>query len=115
MWCWYSSGTQWLKTRDGRERLNSPGDHVRTEIRQALESDVTVIPILVERALMPSPGDLPEDIRGLTQMNAVEIHDRSWQNDLRLLIEAQACRERGDAPGTRTGNPPFPRGSRDGG
>jgi hypothetical protein len=96
-------GDEWLRTRDGRQRLHDADDHVRTEIRQALDADVKILPILVERALMPRVAELPEDICRLAQMNAVEIHDRSWQQDLKRVIEALS--PRAERPPPRNGDP----------
>ena len=45
--------------------LDSDADFVRTEIRAALKRNVKVIPVLVEDAEVPSPEDLPDDLKRL--------------------------------------------------
>src|SRR6185369_8101255 len=65
-------GKDWLSSTGRTGRLNNPNDFVRLEIGTALSRDVRVIPVLVERASMPKPEDLPEDLVKLTRRNAVE-------------------------------------------
>ena len=81
-------GDEWLRSRSGQQRLHEEDDHVRTEIRWALERKVDIYPVLVERATMPKKSELPEDICKLAHMHAVEIFDHSWQADLERLVEA---------------------------
>src|SRR4051812_48901491 len=64
-------GDRWLDARppDGRRRLDQDGDYVRHEIAAALaRRDVTVVPVLVEGATMPTPSELPPDIAGLAKI-----------------------------------------------
>jgi hypothetical protein len=81
-------GDDWLALRDDREgrRLDDPSDFVRSEIRAALQRGLVVIPVLVERASMPRHRDLPEDIRRLSQLNALELSDSRWDYDVGLLV-----------------------------
>jgi hypothetical protein len=81
-------GDEWLRSRNDRQRLHDEDDHVRTEIRWALERKVDIYPVLVERASMPKRSELPEDICKLAHMHAVEIFDHSWREDLGRLVEA---------------------------
>jgi hypothetical protein len=82
-------GDEWLNVQDqqGRRRLDDPTDFVRSEIRSALQRGLTVIPILVERASMPSVGDLPEDIKRLSHINALELSDSRWDYDVGRLVD----------------------------
>ncbi len=83
-------GPEWAKTAPGeaQPRLADPEDFVRLEVGTALgRSDVTVIPLLVERASMPEPEDLPENLRPLTRRNALELNDLRWHDDTRRLME----------------------------
>ena len=60
-------GRRWLTAAEGpRRRLDNPQDPVRLEIGTALKRGIRVIPVLAEGALMPQPGQLPEDLRPLT-------------------------------------------------
>ena len=80
-------GNQWLDVRDagGKRRLDNPQDYVRLEIQTALGKDITVIPILLQGAQMPSGGDLPEFLRDLAMRNAVRLNDDHWHSDCNLL------------------------------
>jgi hypothetical protein len=54
-------GSNWLTSKDdhGDRRLDSPEDFVRMEIATALKREISVIPVLVDGALMPRATDLP--------------------------------------------------------
>lgn len=78
-------GKHWLIDDTGRRRLEEPEDFVRLEITTALKRNVRVIPVLVSGAAMPSPEDLPEDLRPLTRRNALQITDQDWDHSVELL------------------------------
>ena len=77
-------GRNWLSA--SATRLENPNDFVRLEIATALRREIRVIPVLVQRAEMPNPQDLPEDLVKLTRRNAIELSDSRWQNDVDQLI-----------------------------
>src|ERR1041385_6895228 len=80
-------GRNWLSGTSGTTgRLDNPNDFVRVEIATALRRDIRVIPVLVQRAAMPKPQDLPEDLARLTRRNAVELGDNRWHTDVDELI-----------------------------
>lgn len=83
-------GDDWLscKGRDGRRRLDDPDDFVRLEIAAALQRQTMVIPVLVERASMPGPEDLPASLAPLARYHALEISDQRWRYDVDQLIRA---------------------------
>lgn len=78
-------GRTWLSP-NGSGRLDNPNDFVRLEIATALRRDIRVIPVLVQRASMPKPEDLPDDLDSLTRRNAVELTDLRWPSDVEQLI-----------------------------
>jgi hypothetical protein len=80
-------GREWLNAADAsrRRRLDRSDDFVRTEIAKALASRVRVIPALVGDAVMPEAKDLPEDLRGLTRRQALEISDTRFHHVDRLI------------------------------
>ena len=78
-------GRTWLSP-NGSGRLDNPNDFVRLEIATALRRDIRVIPVLVQRASMPKPEDLPDDLDSLTRRNAVELTDLRWPTDVEQLI-----------------------------
>jgi hypothetical protein len=64
-------GTRWLTiTKDGRRRLDDPGDFVRLEIETALSRSVLVIPILLDGVEMPPRQELPASLAKLAGLQA---------------------------------------------
>lgn len=85
-------GPQWIDARDaqGRRRLDSPFDWIRTEIAEALRRGIRVIPMLVEGAALPAEESLPVDLRALVRRQALELSDSRWRGDLLRLVEVLA-------------------------
>ena len=75
-------------------RLFEPTDWVRTEIEAAFARDKQVVPVLVGGAEMPSATELPKGIRRLVKLQAAEVSDRDWDDD----VDALADRLRALAP-----------------
>jgi TIR domain-containing protein len=82
-------GDDWLDATDaaGRRRLDSPNDFVRVEIAAALTRKVGVLPVLIERADMPSPERLPADLQKLTRIQCIEVRDTHWNADINVLVD----------------------------
>jgi DNA polymerase len=82
-------GPQWVHITDseGQRRLDQWNDFVRIEIASALKQNKVVIPILVGRAAMPSPDELPDDIKSLSRRNAVELSHQRFAYDVEKLIQ----------------------------
>lgn len=83
-------GDTWLTetSTDGVARLLESDDHVRNEIEMALtDPDVTVIPVLVEGARMPNADALPEAIRALARLQAIELSESRWDYDIHALMQ----------------------------
>ena len=79
-------GPSWLAPgADGDRRIDRPNDFLRLEIESALRNDLQVIPVLVDGAVMPSSRDLPATLAKLARVNAIELHDRRWSDDVNLL------------------------------
>jgi hypothetical protein len=83
-------GNNWLTSKDdhGDRRLDNPDDFVRMEIGAALKREISVIPVLVDAALMPRATDLPEDLKSLVRRNALRITDTSFDGDCQRLAAA---------------------------
>jgi hypothetical protein len=81
-------GRDWLNRRSEEHLLDDPTDFVRLETDTALRSGMPVIPILVERAPMPEPEELPESLRPLTRRNALELENQRWEYDVSRLVRA---------------------------
>lgn len=81
-------GDEWWQTRDGRQKMLSPDDPVRLELKIGLDrSDMKVIPVLLEGASMPSGSDLPDVVRDLCEYGAHAIHDKTYDRDLNALLD----------------------------
>ena len=83
-------GKDWINAKDatGRPRLEDPSDFVRLETASALKRDIPVIPVLVHRAAMPHPEQLPADLADLAYRNAVELTHARWNSDVEVLVKA---------------------------
>ena len=57
-----------------------------------------MIPVLVGGAIMPRAEDLPEDLAGLSRIEALSIEDTHFHQDIAQLIEAVAVRPSGRFP-----------------
>lgn len=85
-------GPMWLQAADaqGRPRLQGPDDVHRREIETALaQSDVVVLPVLVDGAAMPAVTQLPASIRALCGQQAYEISDTASRrkSDTEALLQ----------------------------
>jgi hypothetical protein len=81
-------GRRWLAAGDDRaaNRLNDPEDFVRLEIDRALHRGIRVIPVLVGGAEIPDPSQLPASVSALASIQALEIDDGRFHQDVDLLI-----------------------------
>jgi TIR domain-containing protein len=80
-------GKSWLSPR-----LADPRDFVRAEIAAGLRGGPhgkpRVIPVLVGGASMPRAEDLPEDLAGLSRIEALSIEDTHFHQDIAQLVDA---------------------------
>lgn len=78
----------WAVDSNDRKRIAETNDYVRLEIVSALDHGVTVIPVLVLGAEMPTPDQLPADVRPIANRQAVTVsHERSNTDVLPLERE----------------------------
>ncbi|MGZ8211470.1 MAG: TIR domain-containing protein [Burkholderiales bacterium] len=82
-------GEEWLTAANsaGKRRLDDPNDFVRLEIASALKRDIPVIPVLVQGAPMPTPEQLPEEIRDFAYRNGFELSHTRWESDVQEMIK----------------------------
>ena len=81
-------GDRWATITDsaGNRRLDGPNDPVRAEVATALKcKGKKTIPVLIEGSRMPAPSELPEDVRGLTDLNGHVLSDARWRDDYAKL------------------------------
>jgi len=81
-------GPEWLGVgADGNRRIDRDGDLVRLEVRQMLERDIPVIPVLVGNMAIPNETDLPDDLRSLVYRNAARLRpDPDFETDVERLV-----------------------------
>ena len=100
-------GPAWATITDahGQERLKQPNDLVRREVAASLAPPKQmVIPVLVQEAKMPEASDLPEDLQGITGLNAQVMSDADWDRSLaQLLGRLQALSAENETGGTLEG------------
>jgi TIR domain len=95
-------GKRWLLSSvgKGKRRLENPEDFVRVEIATALKRKIRVIPVLVDGASMPRPSDLPDDLKLLARLNALEVSHNRFNADFgRLVTAIERVLERAEAEG----------------
>jgi predicted ATPase/class 3 adenylate cyclase len=81
-------GRLWLEPGlDGTRRLDDPKDYVGFEIAHALATGKRTIPVLLDGARFPSPGELPDRVAGLAKLQAFTVSDRHWSLDVDLLVQ----------------------------
>jgi len=80
-------GPKWTDITDarGNRRLDDPNDFVRLEIATALRRNIRVVPVLVGGAMLPSAGELPDDLEGLLRRQAHEVTDTRFHTDVERL------------------------------
>ena len=66
-------GPRWVGRSARENRLANVADPVRVEIETALRSGKPLIPVLVSRAVMPSPEQVPESLRDFVYRHAMEV------------------------------------------
>ncbi len=70
----------------GRFRLHEDGDYVRMEVELALQRSITVIPVLIRNALMPSHDELPASIALFARRQLFELSEERWHADAARLV-----------------------------
>ena len=96
-------GPQWASIADdeGKPRLHEPEDFLVLEIGTALKRGITLIPVLVGGARMPTESDLPGQLAPLARQQALSVRHERFRDDTNHLITA-IRRATGAAKGKRT-------------
>lgn len=83
-------GPSWAaQGADGRRRLDDPNDFIALEVASALKLGRPVVPVLVGGAQMPRPDELPEPLKELSVINAVQVRpDPDFIKDYQRLSKA---------------------------
>ncbi len=84
-------GPGWIDERatDGTRRLDDDDDWVRREIAAGLERDsVTVVPVLVGNASLPTKAELPPDLAELRDRNSADVRPDHFNADVKALVRS---------------------------
>ena len=81
-------GKNWLEAKNekGQRRLDDPNDWVRIEIGIALSQNAWIVPVLIDGTRMPEPHKLPEALAQLPYLQAIELRDTRWNDDVEYLL-----------------------------
>jgi hypothetical protein len=81
-------GKRWLTAKDanGQRRLNREDDTLRKEVETAIEYDIPILPVLVDKAVMPLADELPDSIRALAFKHAHDVDPKHFRRDVDALI-----------------------------
>jgi ankyrin repeat protein len=90
-------GPRWLTATDqqGRRRLDDEHDLARAEIELGLERKIRVIPVLLPGTTMPAVSDLPPPLAALAALNAIELRESHFDQDVALLTKIVGATRRG--------------------
>ncbi|MEL6662459.1 MAG: toll/interleukin-1 receptor domain-containing protein [Pseudomonadota bacterium] len=105
-------GPNWLNASNdnGGRRLDDSKDIVRTEIASAMKASVTVVPVLLDGARMPSERELPRDLQGLAVRNAINVRKAHFDEDTAQLALALGLNARRVKAVSEAGARKAPRG-----
>lgn len=80
-------GSRWRGEREGAPpRLHDPDDFVRREVAAALHRGLRVIPLLLDGAPMPTAAELPEELRPLAGLQALDFGNARFAGDIERLV-----------------------------
>jgi hypothetical protein len=101
-------GPNWLNARDGYGhcRLHDPRDWVRIEIASALERKIRVIPVIIDKGLLPKVSELPSDLQPLASRQEFRLQNDRFDQDFAGLADELRGALAPDEVGAATrGNP----------
>lgn len=76
----------WTGGKGKNSRLHDPKDILRREVARAFEKGVAVIPVLLEGAPMPEPGEFPNELDGFSELHALSLSEARFDADFGLLL-----------------------------
>ena len=83
-------GSQWSKAANaaGERRLDREDDPIVLEIADGIQDGASVIPVLLENAVMPGEVELPAKLRAMAEFNALRLRDGDWVHDVGRIVRA---------------------------
>ncbi len=86
-------GNQWLTVKDDKNkiRIRNEYDHVRLELAEALQcKTIKIIPVLIDKVLMPDAKALTADLEEMTKLNAIDFFSYEYDKSAeRVLAEIE--------------------------
>ena len=80
-------GKSWLERDASMPPFGDSRDVITQEIRFAMESNLPIVPVLVDGATMPSESRLPSQFAALSTLNAIDLRHTSFDRDLQAVRE----------------------------
>ena len=80
-------GKSWLERDASMPPFGDSKDVITQEIRFAMESNLPIVPVLVDGATMPSESTLPSQLATLSKLNAIDLRHTSFDRDLQAVRE----------------------------
>lgn len=77
-------GNNWLP--ELRRRSDAEDDFMRHELETALQRNISIIPVLVDGARMPSSSELPSSLATLSDYHAFEVRNERFRFDKQELL-----------------------------
>ena len=78
-------GKKWMNLLNQRESSNEK-DYVLLEIERAIQKGKFVLPILLDNTTMPSEKLLPQNIKALSNINAIKFSTKDLHTSTKILI-----------------------------
>ncbi len=76
-------GARWAAVdAAGKSRLDDPQDWVRAEVADGLRRGIRLIPVLLDGARMPDASTLPDELKPLVRINALDLRGSRMNADL---------------------------------
>lgn len=105
--CLVVIGPGWAELdKNGEPRVFHDNDYVQIEIREALNREIPVIPLLVQGASIPTCEQMPAELHRLRMKHALEVlRDPDFHRSLDRIIADIKCLPGGQEPSERPQDP----------
>jgi TIR domain len=98
-------GSNWTGVgSNGQQRITVEDDPVRVEIETALQNNITVVPVLIDRAVMPDVAKLPRTLATFPFLNGVPVdsgRDFTYHMDRLVRVIDEVLKAKGKLPQRR--------------
>ena len=82
-------GPKWLgdKNEAGYRKVHNGLDLLRREVTAALDRQIPIGPVLLHDTEVPEATSLPDEMRGLVEIQTLPLSARRWREDISDIIE----------------------------